>query len=99
MRIGQLVTITNHSDPGIQIGIIYQKEKSQYTESWWYEVLCNDGMHHVLPGYLLSSRLRQIRTSDEVNKTSIKLQNYKQHGTKHTQNKLHYIHNGKQKLN
>jgi len=98
MRIGQLVSIKG-SNLDIQTGIIRRKEKCQTGEFWWYEVLCDDKQHHVLPGYLLSPRLRQIRTSNEANKISIKLQNYKQHGTKHTQNKLHYIHNGKQKLN
>ena len=98
MRIGQIVSIEDSNIPHIQTGVIIRKELEEQGMYWWYEVLCNDGCHHVLPAYLLSPRLRQIRTSDEANKSSIKLHNYQQHSTKHIQNKLHYIHNGKQKL-
>jgi len=56
MRIGQIVFITNVSylRANVQTGIITKKEQED-SGTWWYEVLCNDGQNHVLPGYLLSS--------------------------------------------
>ena len=99
MRIGQLVAIDDKHMPHIQTGVIIRKQRDPESHWMWYEVLCNDGEHHILPNILLSPRLRQIRTSNEANKTSEKSHNYQQHSTKHTNYELHYIHNGKQKLN
>ena len=99
MRIGQLVSINDKHMPHIQTGIIVRKQREPESHWMWYEVLCNDGQHHILPNILLSPQLRQIRTSNESNKSATKAHNYLQQGTKYTQNKLHYIHNGKQQLN
>ena len=54
MRIGQIVFIDDKNLPGLQTGLISRKEKDYQGEFWWYEVLCNDGQNHVLPGHLLS---------------------------------------------
>lgn len=99
MRIGQIVSIEDKNIPHVQTGLIIRRERCVYEQYFWYEVLANDGEKYVLPAFLLSSALRQIRTSDEVIKTSKKSHNFQQPSTKHTQNKLHYIHNGKQQLN
>ena len=96
MRIGQIVSIEDSNIPDVQTGVIVRREMEVQGMYWWYEVLCNDGCHHVLPEYLLSPRLRQIRTSDEAENTPKKSHNYQQHSTKPTKNGLHYIHNGKQ---
>ena len=98
MRIGQIVSVEDSNIPHIQTGIIIRREKEEQAQYFWYEVLANDGQKYVLPAFLLSPRLRQIRTSDEVIKTSEKSHNFQQPSTKHTKNGLHYIHNGKQKL-
>ena len=98
MRIGQIVSIEDSNIPHVQTGVIVRREMEEQGMYWWYEVLCNDGCHHVLPAFLLSPRLRQIRTSDKVIKTSEKSHNFQQHSTNTSHNELHYIHNGKQKL-
>ena len=98
MRIGQIVSVEDSNIPHVQTGVIVRREMEEQGSYWWYEVLCNDGCHHVLPSYLLSPRLRQIRTSNEVIKTSKKSLDNQRHSTKHTNYELHYIHNGKQKL-
>ena len=98
MKIGQIVSINDKHIPDIQTGIIVRKQREPESHWMWYEVLCNDGRYHILPNIVLSSRLRHIRSSNEENKSLIKLHNYQQHSTKDTQNILHYIHNGKQKL-
>ena len=55
MRIGQIVLIDDTRIPQIQTGIIVRKEYDPDGLHNWYEVLCNDGNNHVLPGFLLSS--------------------------------------------
>ena len=57
MRIGQIVYIKD-SRLKVQTGIVGRKEKDYQGEFWWYEVLCNDGQNHVLPGHLLSPATR-----------------------------------------
>ena len=98
MRIGQIVAIDDHNIPRVQTGIIIRREKEAQGQYWWYEVLANDEKKYVLPAFVLSPQLRQIRTSNEVIKTSEKTHNFQQHGTKHLNYELHYIHNGTQKL-
>jgi len=53
MRIGQIVFISKHP-AGLETGIILKKEYEKPNQAWWYEVLCNDGQNHVIPGWLLS---------------------------------------------
>ena len=70
MRIGQIVFVDKESSK-LQTGIIVRKERCQAGDFWWYEVLCNDGQNHVLPGYLLSpaSAVKSnIRTKKELHK-------------------------------
>ena len=99
MRIGQIVSIEDNNIPHVQTGIVIRRERDpDQAQYFWYEVLANDNKTYVIPQFLLSPHLRQIRTSNEVNKTSIKLHNFQQHSSKHTKNGLHYIHNGKQQL-
>ena len=81
MRIGQIVSVEDSNIPHVQTGVIVRRQKEEQGMYWWYEVLCNDGCHHVLPEFLLSPRLRQIRTSNEVIKTTKKSHNYQQHST------------------
>ena len=61
MRIGQIVFI-DCSNLEVQTGIIVQKERDPDDQHFWYEVLCNDGENHVLPGYLLSPAGRERST-------------------------------------
>ena len=79
MRIGQIVSVEDSNIPHIQTGVIVRRQREEQGMYWWYEVLCNDGCHHVLPAFLLSPQLRQIRTSNEVIKTTKKSHNYQQH--------------------
>ena len=72
MRIGQIVAIEDNNIPHVQTGIILRREKEEHGQYWWYEVLANDENKYVLPAFLLSPRLRQIRTSDEAEKNRIK---------------------------
>ena len=72
MRIGQIVSIDDHNIPHVQTGIIIRREKEPYAQYFWYEVLANDEKTYVLPAFLLSPRLRQIRTSNEANKSTKK---------------------------
>ena len=72
MRIGQIVAIEDNNIPHVQTGIILRREKEEQGMYWWYEVLANDENTYVLPAFLLSPRLRQIRTSDEAEKNRIK---------------------------
>ena len=81
MRIGQIVSVEDSNIPHVQTGVIVRRQKEEQGMYWWYEVLCNDGCHHVLPEFLLSPRLRQIRTSKEVIKTTKNSHNYQQHST------------------
>jgi len=53
MRIGQIVVVDDNSLPKIQTGIITKREMEEQGMYFWYEVLCNDGQNHVLPGYSL----------------------------------------------
>ena len=96
MYIGQLVSIDDKHVQHIQTGIIVRKQREPESRWMWYEVLCNDGQNYIFLNIVLSPRLRQIRTSDEADKTSIKSHNFQQHSTKPSKKKLHYIHNGKQ---
>lgn len=54
MRIGQIVFIDDSNIPNVQTGIITKRQKEEQAQYFWYEVLCNDGQHHVLPAFLLS---------------------------------------------
>lgn len=60
MRIGQIVYISAKAKEwlshfkDIESGIIAKKEYDKDTDTWWYEVLCNDNKNHVMPGFLLS---------------------------------------------
>ena len=60
MNIGQIVFIQDHNIK-VQTGIISRKEKDYQGEFWWYEVLCNDGQNHVIPGHLLSPADRAMK--------------------------------------
>ena len=51
MRIGQIVFIKDANLPDVQTGIITKREKEEQAQYFWYEVLCNDGHHHVIPGF------------------------------------------------
>ncbi len=72
MRIGQIVAIDDKNIPHVQTGIITRKQTEPQSRHVWYEVLANDEKTYVLPGFLLSPRLRQIRTSNEANKSTKK---------------------------
>ena len=72
MRIGQIVSIDDKNIPHVQTGIILRREKEPQSQFIWYEVLANDEKTYVLPEFLLSSALRQIRTSNEANKSTKK---------------------------
>ena len=72
MRIGQIVSIDDKNIPHVQTGIILRRERDPNAQYFWYEVLANDEKTYVLPAFLLSPRLRQIRTSDEANKSTKK---------------------------
>ena len=54
MRIGQIVFIDDSNLPNVQTGIITKREKEEQAQYFWYEVLCNDGQHHVFPAFILS---------------------------------------------
>ena len=72
MRIGQIVSIEDKNIPYVQTGIIIRRERDpNQGQYFWYEVLANDEKIYVLPQFLLSPRLRQIRTSDEAEKNEI----------------------------
>ena len=72
MRIGQIVSIEDNNIPHVQTGIIIRRERDpQQAQYFWYEVLANDEKIYVLPQFLLSPRLRQIRTPDETEKNEI----------------------------
>ena len=58
MRIGQIVFIDDTNLPDVQTGIITKREKEEQAQYFWYEVLCNDGHHHVFPAWLLSPAQR-----------------------------------------
>lgn len=58
MGIGQIVKIrkeasgwSNSRLHSIDTGIIAKREYDG--EGWWYEVLCNDGENHIIPGCFL----------------------------------------------
>ena len=72
MRIGQIVSIEDNNIPHVQTGIVIRKQTEPQSRHIWYEVLANDEKTYVLPGFLLSPRLRQIRTSDETKKNAKK---------------------------
>ena len=73
MRIGQIVSIEDNNIPHVQTGIIIRRERDpSQGQYFWYEVLANDEKIYVLPAFLLSPRLRQIRTSDEAKKNAKK---------------------------
>ena len=73
MRIGQIVSIEDNNIQHIQTGIIIRRERDpQQAQYFWYEVLANDEKVYVLPAFLLSPQLRQIRTSNEANKIAKK---------------------------
>ena len=59
MKIGQIVFIDDTNLPNVQTGIITKREKEDQAQYFWYEVLCNDGHYHVLPGWLLSPAQRR----------------------------------------
>ena len=59
MRIGQIVFIDDTNLPNVQTGIVTKREKEEQASYFWYEVLCNDGHHHVLPAFLLSPAQQQ----------------------------------------
>ena len=63
MRIGQIVFICDMNLPKVQTGIVTKREKEEQSQYFWYEVLCNDGQHHVFPAYLLSPARRSHVTS------------------------------------
>ena len=72
MRIGQIVSIEDNNIPHVQTGIIIRRERApDQGQYFWYEVLANDEKIYILPQFLLSPRLRQIRTSDEAKKNEI----------------------------
>ena len=72
MRIGQIVSIEDNNIPHVQTGIIIRRERDpNQAQYFWYEVLANDEKIYILPQFLLSPRLRQIRTSDEAEKNEI----------------------------
>ena len=58
MRIGQIVFIDDKNLPHVQTGIVTKREKEDQGMYFWYEVLCNDGQNHVLPGFVLSPATR-----------------------------------------
>ena len=99
MRIGQIVSIEDVNIPNVQTGVIVRRERDPDAQYFWYEVLCNDGEHHILPAFLLSPRLRQIRYCGEAEKTCEKSHNFQQHSTKTATNTLNYIHNQSQNFN
>ena len=61
MSIGQIVFIKDKNLPNVQTGIITKRERCNESQYMWYEVLCNDGQNHVIPGFLLSPAGRKIR--------------------------------------
>jgi hypothetical protein len=100
MRIGQIVFIENRTFVQAQTGIIVRKEYEKTLEEWWYEVLCNDGCNHVIPGRLLSLVRFGSDSIDDNSKNKLqKLVKIEQACTKAKQNQLYYIHNQKQNLN
>lgn len=73
MRIGQIVSIEDNNIPDVQTGIIIRRERDpDQGQYFWYEVLANDKKTYVLPAFLLSPHLRQIRTSNEADKITKK---------------------------
>ena len=100
MRIGQIVSIEDNNIPNAQTGIIVRRERDpDDAQYFWYEVLANDNKTYVIPQFLLSPHLRQIRTSNEAEKTSKKPHDFQQHSTKSSTNTLNYIHNQSQNFN
>lgn len=56
MGIGQIVKVHKEASRWshtncVDTGIITKREYDG--QGWWYEVLCNDGKNHVIPGCLL----------------------------------------------
>ena len=63
MEIGQIVFINDDNLPHVQTGIITKRQREEQAQYFWYEVLCNDGQHHVFPTFLLSPAQRSYVTS------------------------------------
>jgi len=97
MRIGQIVFVDDKNLPSVQTGIVTKREKEDQGLYFWYEVLCNDGQHHVFPEFLLSPAQRSHVTSSV--KKAKKSANSVQACTNNTHNQLNYIHNQKQNNN
>ena len=69
MMIGQIVFINDTNLPNIQTGIITKRQKEEQAQYFWYEVLCNDGLRHVFPAFLLSpAGPRLLRDYNKTNK-------------------------------
>ena len=98
MKVGSIVFIGEEYSCPVNTGIVTKIEFDTSTGENWFEVFCDDGYNHVIPGHLLSSAYPQKYVPDGIIETSRKIYNLQQHSSKHTKNKLHYIHNGKQKL-
>ena len=96
MRIGQIVFINDQNIPNVQTGIITRREKEECAQYFWYEVLCNDGLHHVFPAFLLSPAPPRVGRGNK--KSQINVHNFLHSSTKHTKFQLDYIHNQTQKL-
>ena len=54
MKVGSIVFIDEKFTAPVQTGIITRIEFDTSTGQNWFEVLCNDGQNHVIPGWLLS---------------------------------------------
>ena len=96
MRIGQIVFIEDTNLPNVQTGIITRREKEEQASYFWYEVLCNDGLTHVFPAFVLSpASSRKWIIEEKAEKIMSILEH---NSTKHTKFQLDYIHNQPQKL-
>ena len=100
MKIGQLVEIALEGTR--RVALVSRREKDVISKEWWFEVMTDDGTHHVVPGWLvrpLSPASRTQRGPEAAKLFAKKLNYFQQHSTKTSPNRLNYIHNKNKKLN
>jgi hypothetical protein len=94
MRVGELIEITLEGTR--RVALVSRREKDVISKEWWFEVMTDDGIHHVVPGCLvrpLSPAPRTERSFEAIKLFAKKLKYFQQHSTKTSPNTLNYIHN------
>jgi hypothetical protein len=94
MKVGQLVEVVFEGTK--KVGLISRCEKDIISKEWWFEVMVDDGTHHIVPGWIvrpLSPAPRNNRGPEAAKLFAKKLKYFQQHSTKTSPTTLNYIHN------